>query len=398
MDAKAPDNFLRACPVCTTTDIIVLIDIPQMPVFCNVLWNGKDEALHAPRGDIQLGFCTRCSHIYNRRFDPSLVRYSQNYENSLHFSSRFQSYAHQLADRLVRVYALQNKDLVEIGSGQGDFLEMVCDRGENRGIGFDPSYRSTEGADPDSRIRIIPDYYSLKYAQYPADFILSRHVLEHVDRPNELIASLRQTIGDRHHVVVFFEVPNALYTIQALGIWDIIFEHFSYFTHFSLREIFSRNGFNILQISEAFNGQFLTIEASPAPEQLPALVNLSEGLGELSRNAAVFSQSYHQKVSAWQYELGIFSQQDKKGVVWGAGSKGVTFLNILRDYQNIEYVVDINPRKAGKFVSGSGQEIVPPNFLAAYQPDYVIIMNPNYHAEIQESLDLLGVNAQILNA
>ena len=85
MDTKK-QPALNTCPVCDSADILELIDIPQVPVFCNVLWNSHQEALEAPRGDILLGYCTRCSHIYNQAFDPQLVAYAQGYENSLHFS------------------------------------------------------------------------------------------------------------------------------------------------------------------------------------------------------------------------------------------------------------------------------------------------------------------------
>ena len=64
----------------------------------------------------------------------------------------------------------------------------------------------------------------------------------------------------------------------------------------------------------------------------------------------------------------------------------------------IRYAVDINPRKQGMFVAGSGQEIVPPEFLRVYQPDVVIIMNRNYEDEIAGQLAQLGLQAEILIA
>lgn len=387
-----------ACPVCTGTDILELIDIPQVPVFCNVLWNSRQEALTAPRGNIRLGFCNQCSHIFNLDFDPQLVAYAQGYENSLHFSPRFQTYAQALADRLVTDYGLHQRTIVEIGAGQGDFLQMLCERGDNQGTGFDPSYIPTPALEDDPRLAFIQDYYSEKYAHYQADFILSRHVLEHIDTPHPFMASLRRVIGDRHHIVVFFEVPNALYTLRAMGIWDLIFEHFSYFTPLSLETLFQRNQFRILKSGEGFNGQFLTLEAAPTGQEMPAPLPASSGLVQLTQDATAFRTSYQQKSSAWQQDLETFRQQGKKVVVWGAGSKGVTFLNILRDCHQIEYIVDINPRKEGKFVAGSGQEIVPPTFLAGYQPDIVIIMNPNYQGEIQNQLKELGVQADIYQA
>jgi hypothetical protein len=83
-------------------------------------------------------------------------------------------------------------------------------------------------------------------------------------------------------------------------------------------------------------------------------------------------------------------------VIWGVGSKGVTFLNILQCQDKIQYAVDINPRKVGMHVAGAGQEIVPPDFLREYQPDAIILMNPIYQDEIRQTIAQLGVNAELL--
>ena len=68
--------------------------------------------------------------------------------------------------------------------------------------------------------------------------------------------------------------------------------------------------------------------------------------------------------------------------MWGAGSKGVTFLNMIDSRYQIEYVIDINPRKHGKYIPGTGQKIVSPEFLREYIPDIVIVMNLIYENEI----------------
>jgi hypothetical protein len=79
-------------------------------------------------------------------------------------------------------------------------------------------------------------------------------------------------------------------------------------------------------------------------------------------------------------------------------SKGVTFLNTFKEQDIIEFVVDINPRKWGVHVAGTGQEIVPPDFLRTYHPEVVIIMNANYKDEIRQHLVDLGITARIMTA
>jgi C-methyltransferase. len=83
-------------------------------------------------------------------------------------------------------------------------------------------------------------------------------------------------------------------------------------------------------------------------------------------------------------------------VIWGSGSKGVAFLTAVGMAAQIEYVVDINPHRQGKFMAGTGQEIVAPEFLENYRPDVAIAMNAVYRGEIQTELDRMGLTTQLL--
>jgi ABC-type Fe3+-hydroxamate transport system substrate-binding protein len=116
----------------------------------------------------------------------------------------------------------------------------------------------------------------------------------------------------------------------------------------------------------------------------------------VTADARAFAENYRRKRDEWQQRLEGMKAAGKRVVVWGAGSKGVTFMNALDAGNVIEYVVDINPRKQGKYVSGAGQEIVSPEFLQAYRPDVVIIMNANYREEIGRMLEEVGVTAELL--
>lgn len=385
----------KKLPVCSESEIVALIDMPQVPVHCNVLWPTREAALDAPRGDIRLGYFPACGHTYNLAFDPALMEYTQEYENSLHFSPRFQEYATALADGLVEKYALRDKDIVEIGAGKGDFLIMLCEMRGNRGWGYDPSYVPDDGY-TSPNVTFIQDFYTEKYIDQRADLIVCRHVLEHIEDPDAFIAQVRRAVGDQQSVV-FFEVPNALWTLRHGGIWDIIYEHCSYFSPLSLAHLFRRHGFRVLAVNEVFGGQFLTIEAAPDDGAVETPDDAGE-LAALTADACAFAENYRAKRDEWRGRLGELARAGKRGVVWGAGSKGVTFLNAMGAGEEIVAVVDINPRKQGKYVAGTGQRIVPPSELAELRPDFVIIMNANYREEIGRMLREVGSEAEILVA
>ena len=384
-------------PICPDAELLPVIEMKQVPVHCNVLWPSLQEALDAPRGDIRLVYSPACGHIFNMDFDGKLMEYTQEYENSLHFSSRFQEFATALAKGLVERHNLYNKDIVEIGAGKGDFLIMMAEMGNNRGWGFDPSYVPDEAYSHEN-VKFVLDFYSEKYTEYEADIITCRHVLEHIEDPEWFIDNVKKAVNGRMDTIVFFEMPNALFTIQQLGIWDIIYEHCSYFTPYSLAYLFRQQGFEVLNVDEVFGKQFVTIEAKLATENSPAAPDETAVLAQLTEDVRAFADNYQQKVDHWAAVMNKVKQNNQKAVIWGTGSKGVTFLNVLDPDRLIEYAVDINPRKQGKFVGGTGQEIISPDFLRDYQPDVVIIMNANYKDEISNTVKELGVDAEILIA
>lgn len=380
------------CSVCGAVAATVFVTIPQAPVLCNILWPTKAEATSVARVDIPLAFCSHCGHIFNPCFDPALMNYSQVYENSLHYSPHFQKFAEALAQELIDRHDLHNKRLIEISCGKGDFLELICQLGPNRGVGFDPSYiprPSEQNATPN--LEFVQDFYSEQYAHYAADFIYCRHTLEHIQHPTEFLAMVRRTIGERP-MAVYFEVPNVLFTLQDLAVWDIIYEHCNYFSKQSISFLFAQRGFQVDNVQTTYGGQFLYIEATQN--------NLGQstlGAGaELAADVASFAERYRAKVAAESKVLADLAQAGKKAVIWGAGSKGITFLNTMQSAGQIDYAVDLNPRKQGMYITGTGQQIVAPDFLRNYQPDVIFVMNAIYLAEIQQMAANMGLACEFI--
>ena len=112
---------------------------------------------------------------------------------------------------------------------------------------------------------------------------------------------------------------------------------------------------------------------------------------------AYFSTYSKRRIKEWQQSIGEQQSQGWRHVVWGGGSKAVAFLTTLGIEDEIEFVVDINPKKEDTYIAGSGQRIVSPAFLNEYKPDVVIVMNPIYMPEIAEDLEKMGISAQLIS-
>jgi len=278
---------------------------------------------------------------------------------------------------------------------------LMKELGNNRVLGFDPSYDSKKNTSATfrSELKIIPEPYSKAHSDYPVDFICCRHVLEHVQNPLEFLKGVRRAIGSQEECAVYFEVPNALYCLEQKGFWDIIYEHCSYFTSESLAKLFLQAGFDPVEVAAHYGNQFLTLEARPVQDRAGRAIDSEWAVPGLSRLAADFHNDYQKTVNSWHKKLSVLFKDNSRIVLWGAGSKGVTFANTLSiSHRQIEYIVDVNPRKSGQYIPGTGQKVVEPGFLKEYCPHVIIIMNPIYQTEIRETIEGLGFKPRFLLA
>ena len=385
-----------ACLACGGARVERFLELRGVPVFCNVLWPDRAAAQAAPRGDLDLGICADCGHVYNLAFDPELVRYAEGYENSLHHSPRFQAYAEELALDLRGRHGLDGKHVVEIACGQGDFLKLVCAGTGSVGTGFDPSYR---GGDPGANIAIRREYFGVSPLGRAPDLVCSRHALEHMDAPAGFVRMMREAVPAGSHPVFFCEVPNSLYSLRDGGVWDFIYEHVSYFNARSLAACFARGGLRPTRAWETFAGQFLCLEAvddgAPAAVAPAQLAEVPPG-DELLAMAAGLGGEVDCLLAHWRAEFARIAAAGGRVAVWGSGSKGVTFLNLMGADGVIGVPVDINPAKHGLYLPGVGRQVVAPDALPSLDIALVLVMNPVYAQEIEGMVRGLGVQVPVV--
>lgn len=371
-------------------------EVKNVPAHSVLLMPAREVALNYPQGDLVLGFCQDCGFISNLAFDPGQHEYSSRYEETQGFSSTFNAFHRRLAIYLIDRYDLHNKTVIEIGCGKGEFLNLLCELGQNHGVGFDPAYVSERNQSPaKDRIAFIKDFYSEKYSAYKGDFVCCKMTLEHVQPVADFVRTIRRTLGDQTGTIVFFQVPNALRILWELAFWDIYYEHCSYFSMGSLAHLFRKGGFDVLNLWQDYDDQYVMIEARPRTGPAKARLSAEKDLEELTAAAAYFAENCQTKIEKWKQDLQTLKRGGRRVVLWGGGSKAVAFLTTLGIQDEIGYAVDINPHKHGTYLAGTGQEIVVPSFLKEYQPDTIIVMNAIYCNEIQQELAGMGLSPEI---
>jgi hypothetical protein len=268
---------------------------------------------------------------------------------------------------------------------------LLCERGLAEATGYDPAGESAKIGIGNSSLTLVGEPPPRRFPDRP-NLLCCRHALEHVHDPKNFLSALRLALGDGAPVALYFEVPNGEHTIGQVRLWDVLYEHYSYFTRRSLRRLFSRCELSADRIESVFETQFLRLDGSTrrSPSE-----SIEADAHDLSEAAASFAQKAQEQIAIWRRRIDHWHRGGSRMVLWGAGSKGIMFLNFLALAAEVDAVVDINPRKVGRYVPVTGHPVVAPAFLPVRPPDIVLLTNPAYQVEIRAHLADLGLRPEI---
>ncbi|MCA9001694.1 MAG: SAM-dependent methyltransferase, partial [Planctomycetes bacterium] len=154
--------------------------------------------------------------------------------------------------------------------------------------------------------------------------------------------------------------------------------------------LFAAAGFRVCDLSLVYSGQYLHLVAEPAARASEP----AHPVAPILKGVESFQVSVGQAISRWHSFLR--DQPPGSVALWGSGSKATGFLTTVGSHDKIDCVVDINPDKHGRFVAGSGHEIVAPATLCERNIETLIIMNPIYEDEIRRDVQALCLNPRML--
>ena len=355
------------CKVCLNNDTSNLYEVGPLPVFQNRLFNTAAESTKAATGKVLLFHCNTCGFIFNSEFDESIMKYDQTYQNEQANSSTFKEHLNEVIKILLKENIPTN-NVVEIGCGKGYFLDILKEN-SIKATGFDPTYEGNE-------VNIIKDYYSGKYKDLDTEFIILRHVLEHIEEPLKFLNGIKKSVPLK--CKIYIEVPSFEWIQENNAFWDIFHEHCNYFTKNCLKSFFKQSKDGLL-----FNGQYQYILTS-----FEHLLDKPDRLYRIKKKIT--------KIQQPPYDLERVASKRKNLFVWGAAAKGSTFLNILDPNSKFfKCAIDINPKKQNLFIGGTGHRVLSPNeMLRKYDSGIIVVMNDNY---LQEILDCTPNQFEILS-
>jgi SAM-dependent methyltransferase len=367
--------------------------IDGIPSSSCALLHSPEDARAFGRGELELAVCHDCGFIQNSRFDPGLVDYSIPYEESQAFSPRFLAFQDALVESLATSYQLAGKTILEIGCGKGAFLEAICSATGAIGVGVDPAGDFSR-VSPDVDLTLFREAFDGSRQDLTGDLICCRHTLEHISEVGAFVGLVAEALRRTPGSVGFFELPDTQRILQEGAFWDVYYEHCSYFTAGSLARLIQSRGLEVTRLELGFDDQYLLLHARAGDQTATRDPVGVETTVEMCR---AFSESAGREIGRWQEIIGEYSDQGRRVVLWGAGSKSVGFLSALRHDAAIESVVDVNPYKQHSFLPVSGHEIVPPEALREIEPDLLVVMNPTYTGEIADMVGRLGLQPDIVS-
>ena len=227
-----------------------------------------------------------------------------------------------------------------------------------------------------------------------ADLLIGNNVLAHVPALNDFVAGMKLLL--KPGGVITMEFPHLWRLMEANQFDTIYHEHFSYFSFLTAEKVFARHGLAMFDVEElSTHGGSLRIyarhgedEGKPATPRVAELRRREQKLGfeKLETYTAFARQAEETKRKLLEFLIAA-RRAGKSAAGYGAPGKGNTLLNycgIRTDF--LDYTVDRNPYKQGKFLPGTHIPIYPPERIAQTRPDYVLILPWNLKDEIAKQL------------
>jgi len=342
--------------------------------------------------------CDRCFLVQLQEYVRAEYIFSE-YAYFSSYSDSWLAHANAYTQKMTERFGLDlNSLVVELASNDGYLLQYFMAKGIPV-LGIEPAANVAQVA-IQKGVPTLVKFFNEDVARQLAaenkyaDLLLGNNVLAQVPDLNGFVAGMKILL--KRHGVITMEFPHLLRLMEQRQFDTIYHEHFSYFSFFTAQRIFAAHGLTFFDVEElTTHGGSLRIYARHAEDPSEAVSSRVDDL--CAREQAVgldrveTYQLFARQVEAAKRNLLDFLVEVKrtgKSIVgYGAPGKGNTLLNycgIRQDF--IDYTVDRNPHKQGKFLPGSHIPILAPGRIQETKPDYVLILPWNLKDEIMHQL------------
>lgn len=343
--------------------------------------------------------CDRCYLVQLQEYVSREAIFSE-YAYFSSYSTSWLEHCRKYCEQMVSRFALgPNSQVVEVASNDGYALQYFV-AGGIPSLGIEPAANVAQKA-IEKGVPTLVQFFGRDTARQlvaegrQADLLFGKNVLAQVHDLNDFVGGMKILLAPRGVITV--EFPH-LEKMVAENQFDTIYhEHFSYFSFLSTQTIFAAHGLTLFDVEELkSHGGSLRIYACHADDDSKPVSDRARALLERERAAGTLGLEYYRSFAEQVKETKrklleflIGARRDGKVVVgYGAPGKGNTLLNycgVRTDF--IDYTVDRNPYKQGRYLPGTHIPIYGPEKIAETRPDYVLILPWNLKDEIIAQLE-----------
>jgi len=353
-------QFNNHCRVCGqelySKNILLLKDIPQDAQSFSISPHQKKTTRH-----LAIKQCSGCGLA---QINHPPVHYYKNVIRANAFSKEMLSFRKKQLALWSKKYLHKTSKVLEIGSGKGEYLELMNNMGINA-YGIENSRANILQSSIAQKIEqgyLNPKTPLLKNGLF--DAFLSFNFMEHWPDPSSVFKGLKKNLTQE--AIGLIEVPNFDMMIQKKMYSEFIPDHLFYFTQDTFRRTLELNGFDVIKIAPIWSDYILS--------------------AEIKRRKKLSFGDFQIDQANLKYQLNEFLKAHQKLpiVIWGAGHQALSTISMNHISKKIAYIVDSAPFKQGKFAPGCNLLVNPPEQLTKDQIKNLIIMGAGYSDEILE--------------
>lgn len=319
--------------------------------------------------DLAVHQCSNCGLV---QLTNEPVHYHKEVIRAVGISKEMQKFREKQFKDFIDKFHLENKKIIEIGCGFGEFLSIMNQYTDAYGLEYSDNgikkclkdgLKVTKGF-VDNENYFIPD------APFDAFYIMS--FLEHIPDINSALKGIYNNLSDKG--VGLVEVPNFDMILEKNLYSEFITDHLFYFTKETLENTLNLNGFEMIECKEIWNNYILSATVKKSKD-----FKLKNQEVKPLDNSAFKNYQNNLKKELDEY---VDKFGAKNVAIWGAGHQSLTVIALAELQDKIKYVIDSAKFKQNKYTPATHIPIVDSSILNTDPPHAIIVIAGSYNSEV----------------